>query len=95
MISVNQISLSILIPCSLQALESFVQKCPHDAKAFLEPYLAVALQYLKYDPNFADDMEEDQDHNDGDDDGGDDDEDEVGSDDDYSDDEDMSWKVRR
>ena len=48
------------------------------------------MEYLKYDPNYADDMDEDDDDNEFD-----DDDDDIDSDAEYSDDEDMSWKVRR
>ncbi|CEI99860.1 hypothetical protein RMCBS344292_13940 [Rhizopus microsporus] len=76
----------------LQALESFVYRCPTEASPFVNEIIQLALEYIKYDPNFA---------------GGDDDEDEfedmdADEDDefddiaDYSDDDDdMSWKVRR
>ncbi|KAK9816878.1 hypothetical protein WJX72_006469 [[Myrmecia] bisecta] len=72
----------------LQALESFVLRSPHDAKPHLPAILAATLEYLNYDPNYADDMEEDEE--------GDEleEEDEL-SGEEYSDDEDMSWKVRR
>eukprot|EP00798_Chlamydomonas_sp_ICE-L_P008749 gene8749-33610_t len=64
----------------LQALESFIHKCPHDARPHLSLSLNTALEFLKYDPNFADDMEDDEDEE---------------ADDEDIDDEDMSWKVRR
>ncbi|KAG2450178.1 hypothetical protein HYH02_000280 [Chlamydomonas schloesseri] len=84
----------------LQALEGFVLRCPHDTRPLLEAVLAAALRYLRYDPNFAadDDDEDGGGGSGGDDDmsGGEDDEDADGDDgDEYSDDEDMSWKVRR
>jgi cullin-associated NEDD8-dissociated protein 1 len=44
---------------SLQALEAFVLRSPHDAKRHLEPILDVVQQHLGYDPNCAEDMEED------------------------------------
>eukprot|EP00195_Chlamydomonas_chlamydogama_P007020 CAMPEP_0202892974 /NCGR_PEP_ID=MMETSP1392-20130828/2632_1 /ASSEMBLY_ACC=CAM_ASM_000868 /TAXON_ID=225041 /ORGANISM="Chlamydomonas chlamydogama, Strain SAG 11-48b" /LENGTH=1235 /DNA_ID=CAMNT_0049577131 /DNA_START=157 /DNA_END=3864 /DNA_ORIENTATION=- len=76
---------------SLQALESFVMRCPHDSRPLLDALLKAVLKYIKYDPNLADDMEEDEEEE-----GGDEEEDEDnGSEDQYSDDEDMSWKVRR
>ncbi|RCH96938.1 Cullin-associated NEDD8-dissociated protein 1 [Rhizopus azygosporus] len=80
----------------LQALESFVYRCPTEASPFVNEIIQLALEYIKYDPNFA---------------GGDDDEDEFEAEDEdmdadeddefddiagYSDDDDdMSWKVRR
>lgn len=50
----------------------------------------------RYDPNYADQMEEDGASGGSNEGGGDDDDDDDNlSDDDYSDDDDMSWKVRR
>ncbi|XP_024525263.1 cullin-associated NEDD8-dissociated protein 1 isoform X2 [Selaginella moellendorffii] len=75
---------------SLQALESFVLRCPRDVAEHCGTILDLALEYLSYDPNFTDDMEEDQDEDmDGE------EEDDEESADEYSDDEDVSWKVRR
>ncbi|KAI8473659.1 MAG: armadillo-type protein [Monoraphidium minutum] len=74
----------------LLALESFVQRSPADARPQLGPVLDVALEALRHDPNFADDMQDDDDGGGG----GSDDEDGDGSEE-YSDDEDVSWKVRR
>lgn len=56
--------------------------------------LCIRTHTYRYDPNYADDMEED---GEGDDDGSDADggDTDDASEDDYSDDEDMSWKVRR
>eukprot|EP00884_Botryococcus_braunii_P010434 jgi/Botrbrau1/19392/Bobra.0338s0022.1 len=70
----------------LQALEAFISKSPIASKPFLESILALAINGLQHDPNLAEDMSEDGDH--------DDDDDEL-SVEDYSDDEDLSWKVRR
>lgn len=75
---------------SLQALESFVLRCAREVTPYCEMILDLSLKYLSYDPNFTDDMDEDQDE----DMNGDEDEDED-SGDEYSDDEDVSWKVRR
>ena len=49
----------------LQALESFVLRCPRDVTPHVGAVLDLALTFLSYDPNFTDDMEEDG--NDGDD----------------------------
>jgi hypothetical protein len=38
-----------------QALESFLQRAPHDARGHVDTVLTCALKCLKYDPNFADD----------------------------------------
>eukprot|EP01018_Ginkgo_biloba_P019172 Gb_04165 [translate_table: standard] len=74
---------------SLQALESFVLRCPRDVSVYCEVILDLALEYLSYDPNFTDNMEEDTDN-----DTYEEEEDEESANE-YSDDEDISWKVRR
>eukprot|EP00850_Spirogloea_muscicola_P001276 SM000004S15146 [mRNA] locus=s4:1584727:1593967:+ [translate_table: standard] len=73
----------------LQALESFVLRCPKDVAEHCPLILELALEYLSYDPNFTDDMDEDHDE-----DLEDEDEAEESAEE-YSDDEDVSWKVRR
>lgn len=75
---------------SLQALESFILRCPRDVTEHCNTILALSLEYLSYDPNYTDDMDEGQDEEVG----GEEDEDEESADE-YSDDEDVSWKVRR
>eukprot|EP00854_Cymbomonas_tetramitiformis_P027737 gene27737-34245_t len=75
----------------LQGLESFVLRCPREVTPFLEAILAICLEYLKYDPNFSGDAdEEDEDMECSDDEDADEE-----SEDEYSDDEDSSWKTRR
>lgn len=73
----------------LQACEAFVQRCPDAIKSHIPTIVNLCLKYITYDPNYnyeADndgitmDTEEDAD---------------VGSSEEYSDDDDMSWKVRR
>ncbi|KAI3695011.1 hypothetical protein L1987_77999 [Smallanthus sonchifolius] len=74
---------------SLQALESFLLRCPRDIVLYCNEILRLTLEYLSYDPNFTDNMEEDTDdevH---------DDEEDDDSANEYTDDEDVSWKVRR
>ncbi|BDA42511.1 Cullin-associated NEDD8-dissociated protein 1 [Coccomyxa sp. Obi] len=71
----------------LQALEAFVLRSPLDSKRHLDAILDVAQQSLVYDPNYADDMEQDTEEEE--------EEEEAMSDDDFSDDDDSSWKVRR
>ncbi|XP_078432582.1 cullin-associated and neddylation dissociated [Wolffia australiana] len=74
---------------SLQALESFLLRCPRDISTYCDEILLLALEYLSYDPNFTDNMEEDTDsdyHEE---------EDDDESANEYTDDEDISWKVRR
>ncbi|VAH40599.1 unnamed protein product [Triticum turgidum subsp. durum] len=74
---------------SLQALESFMLRCPRDISPYCESILNLALEYVSYDPNFTDSMEEDTD------DEVQDEEEDDESADEYTDDEDASWKVRR
>ena len=81
-----------MMELSLVAVESFVQRCPADTRPFLEELTAACLKFLKFDPNYAADDEDEEmtGDGDGDDEYEDDEEEEV-----YSDDEDGSWKVRR
>ncbi|XP_024967056.1 cullin-associated NEDD8-dissociated protein 1 isoform X4 [Cynara cardunculus var. scolymus] len=74
---------------SLQALESFLLRCPRDIFSYCNEILQLTLEYLSYDPNFTDNMEEDTDDEIHDE---DDDDDSANE---YTDDEDVSWKVRR
>ncbi|CAO3610365.1 unnamed protein product [Cunninghamella echinulata] len=78
----------------LQTLESFVLRCPADISKFIDEIIALGLDYLKYDPNYAQNDDDDDDVMDEDEEDEDDDEyDDIA---DYSDDDDdMSWKVRR
>lgn len=72
----------------IQAMESFVRKCPKEVTEFLPEIIEITLKYLCYDPNYNyDDMEEDEMEMDN--------EDDAESNEEYSDDDDMSWKVRR
>ncbi|KAA3478064.1 cullin-associated NEDD8-dissociated protein 1-like [Gossypium australe] len=85
---------------SLQALESFLLRCPRDISSYCDEILHLALEYLSYDPNFTDNMEEDTD-----DENHEEEEEEYFSSssllfysesaNEYTDDEDVSWKVRR
>uniref|UniRef100_A0ACD5V930 Uncharacterized protein n=1 Tax=Avena sativa TaxID=4498 RepID=A0ACD5V930_AVESA len=74
---------------SLQALESFMLRCPRDISPYCEGILDLALEYVSYDPNFTDNIDDDID------DEGEDEEDDDESANEYTDDEDASWKVRR
>ena len=38
-----------------QALESFVTRCPSDVAPFVDSVIALALEYISYDPNYTDD----------------------------------------
>lgn len=44
----------------LQALESFMLRCPHVAKGHFPAIFPIALSSLRYDPNYTEGMEEDQ-----------------------------------
>ncbi|KAK9134133.1 hypothetical protein Syun_013463 [Stephania yunnanensis] len=74
---------------SLQALESFLLRCPRDVSLYCDEILRLSLEFISYDPNFTDNMEEDTD-----DESHEEDEDDESADE-YTDDEDISWKVRR
>lgn len=74
----------------LQACEAFVQKCPEAIKPHIEPIITLCVKYIKYDPNYnyeADDSEMSTSM--------DTEEEEDVDSEEYSDDDDMSWKVRR
>eukprot|EP00123_Amoebidium_parasiticum_P018557 comp24239_c0_seq1/m.44810 comp24239_c0_seq1/g.44810 ORF comp24239_c0_seq1/g.44810 comp24239_c0_seq1/m.44810 type:complete len:1254 (-) comp24239_c0_seq1:279-4040(-) len=76
----------------LQAIESFVLRCPNEVGQYVPACIELGLKYLVYDPNYEDDEEEDEDADSMEvEDEEEDEEDAAG----YSDDEDMSWKVRR
>ncbi|EDV20392.1 uncharacterized protein TRIADDRAFT_51005 [Trichoplax adhaerens] len=74
----------------LQALESLVLRCPKEVTPYVMRIVQICLEYLKYDPNYNYDSDDEdmEDESDAD----DDDDDDEG---DYSDDDDVSWKVRR
>jgi len=81
----------------LQTIESAILRCPDEVGKFVESILDVCLELIKYDPNYVDDDDEDGGNDSGeDDDKMDTDEDQEDENDgDYSDDDDLSWKVRR
>ena len=83
-----------MIESCLFAFEAFVQCCRSNVGEYEEAIVSTSLHFLSYNPNYAmddddddvDDCEDvDEDEEDGD------DEDDEG----YSDDDDVSWKVRR
>uniref|UniRef100_A0A914ZPD0 TATA-binding protein interacting (TIP20) domain-containing protein n=8 Tax=Parascaris univalens TaxID=6257 RepID=A0A914ZPD0_PARUN len=80
----------------IQAFESFIFRCPKDIVPFVPEIGKVISEFLKHDPNYTydDDESEVEEGANMDTDGGDteDDDDETNE---YSDDDDMSWKVRR
>jgi cullin-associated NEDD8-dissociated protein 1 len=78
---------------ALVTLEAFLASCPQEMRNFTKDTIAGCLRYLKYDPNYAmdeddEDMEVDEEDEDED--------DEFDADDGFEDDDDdASWKVRR
>ncbi|KAJ3341282.1 Cullin-associated NEDD8-dissociated protein 1 [Gonapodya sp. JEL0774] len=81
----------------LQTLESLVLRCPSEITPHISSIISLSLEYLKYDPNYAGDEDEDEEgEEEGDTDMDADDEDDgLDDDQDYSDDDDLSWKVRK
>ena len=75
---------------SFQACEAMVSKCGSEISPHIPAIVELCLEYLTYDPNYNYDDGEDSDME-CDDDG----DEENGTDDEYSDDDDVSWKVRR
>ncbi|RYP73047.1 hypothetical protein DL770_007848 [Monosporascus sp. CRB-9-2] len=82
---------------ALVALEAFIASCGAEMRQFTDEVISSCLRYLKFDPNYAvdedEEMEEDGDTDEADDELEDDDEfeDDAG----FDDDDDASWKVRR
>ncbi|KAK3749091.1 hypothetical protein RRG08_034063 [Elysia crispata] len=76
----------------LQAFESFVRRCPKEVSNFIPEMISICLKYVCHDPNYN--YDDDDDNEEMDTDMPDEEEDEE-SEDEYSDDDDMSWKVRR
>jgi len=74
----------------LQACEAMVSKCGSEISPHIPAIVELCLEYLTYDPNYNYDDGDDSDME-CDDDG----DEENGTDDEYSDDDDVSWKVRR
>ncbi|KAG5541204.1 hypothetical protein RHGRI_021154 [Rhododendron griersonianum] len=74
---------------SFLALESFLLRCPRDIYLYCDQILHLTLEYLSYDPNFTDNMDEDTN------DESHEEEEDDESANEYTDDEDISWKVRR
>ncbi|XP_071351490.1 cullin-associated NEDD8-dissociated protein 2 [Trachinotus anak] len=73
-----------------QAFEAFIRRCPKEMSPHVAAVTKLCLKFMTFDPNYNyDDDEEEEDSMDIED--GLDEE----SDDEYSDDDDMSWKVRR
>lgn len=80
---------------ALIAIESFLQACAQDMRAYTKEVLEASTRFLKYEPNVADDDDEDMDEDLQD----EDDEFEVDEDFEeetgFEDEDDVSWKVRR
>lgn len=75
----------------IQAFESFVCRCPKEVTSYIPKITELCLEFICYDPNYnygSDDEDENMETDL-------DDDEEEDEDDDYSDDDDMSWKVRR
>uniref|UniRef100_A0A915D6E3 DUF3385 domain-containing protein n=1 Tax=Ditylenchus dipsaci TaxID=166011 RepID=A0A915D6E3_9BILA len=83
----------------LQAFETFIYRCTKDMIPFLDQIVEINSQFIKYDPNYHYDEEETNGNMMETDDGtnghDEDEEDDEGDGDEYSDDDDLSWKVRR
>jgi len=78
---------------ALTATETFLEVCANDMKSHLGDVLESAIRFLSYDPNVADDDDEDMGEDEEEDmfDGEEDFEEETG----FDDEDDVSWKVRR
>ena len=72
----------------IQAFKSFALRCQKDVGDHLQQLVEICLEYLQYDPNYNYDSDEDEDEEM-------ESEDDEDSDGDFSDDDDVSWKVRR
>ncbi|XP_066101626.1 cullin-associated NEDD8-dissociated protein 2 isoform X1 [Saccopteryx bilineata] len=75
----------------LQAFEAFLKKCPKEMSPHVPSVTTLCLQYLKHDPNYNYDSDGDEEQMETE----DSEFSEQESEDEYSDDDDMSWKVRR
>jgi len=81
---------------ALVALESFIASCSAQMRPYTDEVIAACLRFLKFDPNYATDDDEDmEDEEEGDEEDEADDDDEYEDDNDFDDDDDASWKVRR
>ncbi|NWZ31226.1 CAND1 protein, partial [Asarcornis scutulata] len=83
-----------------QAFESFVRRificcdrCPKEIDPHIPSVMGLCLKYITFDPNYNYDNEEEEEEESMETENGEDEEQE--SDDEYSDDDDISWKVRR
>lgn len=78
---------------ALVAIECFLQACAQDMRAYTKEVLESATRFIKYEPNVADDDDEDMEEEQEEDEfeGEEDFEEETG----FEDEDDVSWKVRR
>uniref|UniRef100_A0A7N8WV65 Cullin-associated and neddylation-dissociated 2 (putative) n=1 Tax=Mastacembelus armatus TaxID=205130 RepID=A0A7N8WV65_9TELE len=74
-----------------QAFEAFIHRCPKEMSPHVATVTQLCLKFMTFDPNYNYDDEEEEEDDKMDVEDGLDEE----SDDEYSDDDDMSWKVRR
>jgi len=75
-----------------QCFESLVLRCPKEITLFVDKIISLCLNFIKHDPNYAGDADDDAEAMETEEEAEDEDEE---ADEDYSDDDDMSWKVRR
>nr|KAF6334923.1 putative cullin associated and neddylation dissociated 2 (putative) [Pipistrellus kuhlii] len=75
----------------LQAFEAFLRKCPKEMGPHVPSVTSLCLQYMKHDPNYNYDSDGDEEQMETE----ESEFSEQESEDEYSDDDDMSWKVRR
>ncbi|KAF9775491.1 hypothetical protein IL306_006408 [Fusarium sp. DS 682] len=81
---------------ALVALDAFLASCPQEMRPFTDETIEACLRYLKYDPNYNVDDDDDEVMEDEEEDDEMDEDDEFDADDGFEDDDDdASWKVRR
>ena len=86
---------------ALVALEGFLASCSHDMRAYTQESIDAALRYVKYDPNVANEDDEEMggtqsvEEDEFEDDEIDEEDEDFEEEDAISDDDDVSWKVRR
>jgi len=76
--------------CCIQSFSSFAMRCQKEFADHIDELVELNLKYIQYDPNYNYDSDEDEDMDDEDDEESDDEFEEE-----YSDDDDVTWKVRR
>lgn len=80
---------------ALVALDAFLASCPTQMRNFTDETLDACLRYLKFDPNYAVDDDEDMEGDEEEEEDAFDDDDDFEDDGGFDDDDDASWKVRR